>query len=52
VIHDGDQVVIRWVFHMTDKEGRTKRFEELAHQHWEGDVIVRERFFYDPGQFA
>jgi ketosteroid isomerase-like protein len=52
VIHDGDQVVIRWVFHMTGKDGKTRRFEELAHQHWEGDFIVRERFFYDPGQFA
>ena len=52
VVHDGDQVVIRWVFHMTGPDGVAKRFEELAHQHWEGDYIVRERFFYDPGQRA
>ena len=50
VVHDGDQVVIRWVFHMTARDGRKTRFEELALQHWEGDFIVRERFFYDPGQ--
>jgi hypothetical protein len=37
---------------MPGKDGKTRRFEELAHQHWEGDVIVRERFFYDPSQFA
>jgi hypothetical protein len=52
VIQDGEQVVIRWVFHMTGKDGHTRRFEELALQQWEGDFIVRERFFYDPGQFA
>jgi len=52
VVHDGDQVVIRWVFHMTGPDGVAKRFEELAHQQWEGDYIVRERFFYDPGQRA
>jgi ketosteroid isomerase-like protein len=50
VIHDGDQVVIRWVFNMTDLDGRTVRFEELAHQRWENGFIVRERFFYDPRQ--
>jgi ketosteroid isomerase-like protein len=47
----GDFVVIRWVFEITDKEGKTMRFEELAHQRWEGDLIAAEKFFYDPAQF-
>ena len=47
----GDSVVIRWVFEIHDKKGKSTRFEELALQRWEGDVIVEEKFFYDPGQF-
>ena len=46
----GDFVVIRWVFEIQDKQGHTVRFEELAHQRWEGDLIAEERFFYDPAQ--
>jgi SnoaL-like domain len=45
-----DFVVIRWVFEIQDKQGKTVRFEELAHQRWEGDLIAEERFFYDPAQ--
>ena len=52
VLHDGDNVVIQWVFLMTNKAGETLRFEELTHQVWEGDRIVRERFFYDSRQFG
>lgn len=47
---DGDHVVVNWVFEMTEKGGTTRRLEELALQVWEGDRIVRERFFYDPAQ--
>jgi hypothetical protein len=46
----GDFVVIRWVFDIQDKQGKTVRFEELAHQRWEGDLMAEERFFYDPAQ--
>lgn len=46
----GDLVVIRWVFEIEDRQGRTVRFEELAHQRWEGELMVEERFFYDPAQ--
>jgi hypothetical protein len=28
------------------------RIDELAHQRWEGDKIVEERFFYDPAAAA
>jgi hypothetical protein len=26
------------------------RFEELAHQRWEGELMAEARFFYDPAQ--
>ncbi|MDO9358824.1 MAG: nuclear transport factor 2 family protein [Polaromonas sp.] len=45
---DGDFVVIHWVFEFTRHSGKTLRIDELAHQRWEGDRIVEERFFYDP----
>ena len=51
VLIAGDVVVIRWVFSYTTRSGQAVRFEELAHQQWEGDRIVQERFFYDPAQF-
>lgn len=44
----GDEVVIHWVFDITDRNGRCFRLDELALQHWRGAKIVRERFFYDP----
>jgi len=47
----GDFVVLRWVFEIEDKKGKTVRFEELAHQRWEGEFMAEERFFYDPAQF-
>ena len=45
---DGDFVVIHWVFEFTRVSGSMLRIDELAHQRWEGDKIVEERFFYDP----
>lgn len=46
-----DIVVIRWVFEsVSKKSGRAVRFEELAYQRWEGELIAQEQFFYDPGQ--
>ena len=46
----GDLVVIRWVFEIQDRKGKAVRFEELAHQRWEGELMAKERFFYDPAQ--
>jgi flagellar hook assembly protein FlgD len=46
----GDLVVIRWIFEIEDKKGKFVRFEELAHQRWEAELMVEERFFYDPAQ--
>lgn len=45
---DGDFVVIHWVFEFTRHSGKIMRIDELAHQRWEGEKIVEERFFYDP----
>ncbi len=51
ILIDGDIVVIRWVFEYTVRAtGKAVRFEELAWQRWEGDLIVEEQFFYDPAQ--
>ena len=52
VLVNGDQVVIRWIFIFTWKDGTTGRIEELAWQRWEGERIAQEQFFYDPAQFA
>jgi hypothetical protein len=51
VFISGEFAVIRWVFEIQDKYGNTMRFEELAHQRWEGELIAEEKFFYDPAQF-
>ena len=47
VVIDGDRVAIHWVFEFTGKDGRRRIVDEMAIQIWEGDKIVRERFFYD-----
>jgi hypothetical protein len=45
---EGDRVAIHWNFVLTDKSGLVRRFDEIAWQEWRGDLIFRERFFYDP----
>jgi hypothetical protein len=45
-----DRVVIRWRFEFENLEGRVSVLEELAYQHWQGEQIVQEQFFYDPAQ--
>ena len=50
VFVNGDRVVIRWIFDFGLPDGRKLRMEELAYQHWEGEFIAEERFFYDPAQ--
>jgi hypothetical protein len=49
---NGDYVVIRWVFEFETHEGARTRIDELAYQRWEGDLIVEEKFFYDPRQLT
>jgi len=48
VIAEGDRVAIHWVFDFVHNDGRKRRVDEVALQHWRGDKICRERFFYDP----
>ena len=47
---DGDHVAINRVFEFVAKDGRKSRMDELAHQVWRGDRIIRARFYYDPAQ--
>ena len=47
---DGDRVAIRWTFEFTRRDGKCFRMEEIALQHWRGDRIAEERFFYDAEQ--
>ena len=46
----GDTVVLQWIFEFDPRDGSLLHIEELAHQTWQGEQIVRERFFYDPSQ--
>ena len=46
----GDHVVINWVFEFTSADGKVRRLDELAHQRWQGDRVVEERFYYNPAQ--
>ena len=50
VFVNGDRVVIRWLFEFTRPDGTAVRMDELAYQRWEGEAIVEEKFYYDPGQ--
>jgi hypothetical protein len=43
-------VVIQWYFKFEWKDGTVSEIEEIAYQNWEGELIKRERFFYDPKQ--
>ena len=45
---EGDRVAIHWNFALTDKSGKVRKFDEVALQEWRGELIWRERFFYDP----
>jgi len=47
-IVEGDRVAIHWNFVLTEKSGLVRRFDEIAFQEWRGELIFRERFFYDP----
>lgn len=49
---DGDQVVIQWYFRFEWKNDTISEIEEITRQNWEGELIKKEQFFYDPKQFA
>lgn len=48
----GDQSLRKagWESLVSFKAGKTVRFEELAHQRREGNLVAEARFFYDPAQ--
>ena len=50
VLAAGDIVVVRWIFEFEWLDGTLTRMEELAYQHWKGERIAEEQFFYDPAQ--
>ena len=47
---DGDRVAVNWVFDIVLADGRKYTLDEVAWQHWRGDRIAQERFYYDPAQ--
>ena len=47
---EGNRVAIHWIFELTDKTGKVRRFDEMSLQEWRGDKVWRERFFYDPSK--
>jgi len=49
---EDDYVVIQWKFRFEWKDGSISEIEEIAHQHWKGERISQEIFFYDPKQFV
>jgi len=52
ILIEGDHVAIRWRFTFHQASGPAGTLDEIAWQRWEGDKIVEERFFYDPGQLG
>ncbi len=47
-----DHVVIQWKFRFEWKDNTVSKIEEITHQHWIGELINKEQFFYDPKQFV
>lgn len=47
VLVDGDNAMIVWTFDATGKDGVTRRLNEISHQIWSADGIMKERFVYD-----
>lgn len=47
-----DYVVIKWRFRFEWKDNTISEIEEITHQHWVGELINKEQFFYDPKQLV
>ena len=47
-ILEGDRVAIHWIFDFIYPSGKSMRIDEVALQEWRGDLVFRERFFYEP----
>ena len=48
----GNIVVIKWYFRFEWKNDTCSEIEEIAYQEWQGELICKEQFFYDPEQLA
>ncbi len=46
---EGITMVESWM-ELTFKDDTHVKMEEVAVQHWEGDQIIRERFYFNPGR--
>lgn len=49
---NGNAVFINWIFELNTPSLGKRIFDEVAMQHWDGDRIRRERFYYDPLQLT
>ncbi len=47
---NGDTVFINWIFEIRQPDGSFRTLDEVTMQHWDGDRIKSERFYYDPSQ--
>ncbi|HYL35867.1 MAG TPA: nuclear transport factor 2 family protein [Bryobacteraceae bacterium] len=47
---EGNRAAINWVFEITEQSGKRYILDEIAYQEWQDGKIVKERFYYDPGQ--
>ena len=47
---NGNIVFINWIFELNTPSLGKRIFDEVAMQHWDGDRIRREQFYYDPAQ--
>lgn len=50
VFVNGDHVVLHYRFRFEWRDGTVTQMEELALQQWQENLIIEERFFYDPAQ--
>lgn len=50
VLIDGDRVAIRLVMELTLPGGKRATLDEVALQEWRDELIVHERYYYDPKQ--
>jgi hypothetical protein len=48
---DKTTMVASWM-DVTFKDGNRTKMEEVALQQWDGDQIVKERFYYNPGEMG
>jgi hypothetical protein len=49
---NGNAVFINWIFELSTPSLGKRTLDEVAMQHWDGDRIRRERFYYDPLQLT